>query len=510
MVREIIVNVNRNETRIALLENGSLMEVFVEQEDHEKLIGNIYKGRVTSILPGIEAAFVDIGLDRGAFLYVSDVAFNSGGFQDKEYDDESLYLERENSTGRKHTRLPRASIDDLLKVGQEILVQVIKEPMESKGPRVTTHLSLPGRHLVLMPLVKHIGISRRIREEEERDRLKAIIGKIRTSNIGVIVRTEGEDKGEEDFISDFNFLLGVWQRILKRANSLPAPSLLHRDLDLIFKTIRDLFTDDTGRLVIDSWEKYLQIIDFLEVSLPLLVPRVFLYDKKEPIFDAYGIEAGIEKILRRKVWLKSGGYITIDQTEALIAIDVNSGKMVGKKNLEETALETNLEASKEIARQLRLRDMGGIIILDFIDMGKGENKSRLVKELKEALKNDRSKTYLSDITELGLVQMTRKKVKKSLSKTINQPCPYCRGRGVVFSEATIETMVERELKRVCSVNDDRELLVYVHPKIATRMSDEATSSLERELDRKIYLKADEELHLEDIKILSMNTLKEMN
>ena len=510
MVREIIVNVNRNETRIALLENGSLMEVFVEQEDNEKLIGNIYKGRVTSILPGIEAAFVDIGLDRGAFLYVSDVSFNAGIFKENEFEDESLYLNGEKSTYENYGRRPGVSIDDLLKVGQEILVQVVKEPMGSKGPRVTTHLSLPGRHLVLMPLVKHIGVSRRIKEEEERDRLKAIIEMIRPTDVGVIVRTEGEDKEEEDFLLDLNFLQGTWRRTLKRANSLPAPSLIHRDLDIIFKTIRDLFTDDTGRLVIDSWEKYLQIIDFLETSLPHLVPRVFLYDKKEPIFDAYGIEAGIEKILRRKVWLKSGGYIIIDQTEALVAIDVNSGKMVGKKNLEETALETNLQASKEIARQLRLRDIGGIIILDFIDMEKDENKTRIVKELKEALKNDRSKTYLSDITELGLLQMTRKKVKKSLSKTICQPCPYCAGRGVIFSEATIETMVERELKRVCSVNDERELLVFVHPKIATRMSEEATSSLERELDRKIHLKADQALHLEDIKILSMNTLKEMN
>jgi len=506
--KDIIVNFNLNETRHALLENGALMEIFVEQEDSEKVVGNIYKGRVTSILPGIEAAFVDIGLDRGAFLYVSDVAFNTGGFKD--YEDGPLYLSGEKSQSPRYTRPPEISIDDLLKVGQEILVQAVKEPMESKGPRVTTHLSLPGRHLVLMPLSKHIGISRRIKDEDERERLRAIIERIKPPDVGVIVRTEGEDKGEDGFGSDLNFLVGAWQRILKKASLIPAPSLVHRDLDLIFKTIRDLFTDDTSRLVIDSWEKYLQIIDFLETSLPHLAPRVFLYDKKEPIFDSYGIESEIEKTLRRKVWLKSGGCIVIDQAEALVAIDVNSGKMVDKKNLEETALQTNLEAAKEIARQLRLRDIGGIIILDFIDMEKPENKGRVVKALKEALRSDRSKTHLSEITELGLLQMTRKKVKKSLSKTICQPCPYCGGRGVVFSEATIETMVERELKRVCSVNDDKELLVFVHPRIATRMSDEVTSSLERKLDRKIYLKADKGLHLEDIKILSMSTLKEIN
>ncbi|MGQ9630428.1 MAG: Rne/Rng family ribonuclease [bacterium] len=499
MYKEIVINVAEYGIRVAVMENNKLMEVFIDQENHEKLVGNIYTGRVTSILPGIDAAFVDIGLDRNAFLYVSDVASTCGEYEEM--------MGRDYNTGYDEDEIYKidpkpVSIEDMLRINQTILVQVVKEPLGNKGPRVTSHIAFPGRYLVLTPTVSHIGVSRRIEDDEERERLRELIERIRPSNnIGFIVRTEGEGKCEEDFLADMNFLLGVWQRVKKRAAHSPTPYLLHRDLDIIFRTIRDLFTESVDRLIVDSPKEYERIVEFLSTCLVNMVPKVHLYDKKEPIFEAYGIEKEIESSLKRKIWLKSGGFIAIDQTEALVAIDVNSGRNTSKRNPEETALSTNLEAVDEICRQLRLRDIGGIIVIDFIDMSKKENRRAVLKALEEALKRDRSQTKIVQFTELGLVEMTRKRARKSLSSIVSQPCPYCEGRGVILSDVNMGLKLERELTKACS-NHMEEFVVHLHP-MSLKLITNKLSELEGKLGRRWHIQPDERVSVGDVKIVSI-------
>src|SRR6059058_1640382 len=360
MSREIVINATKHESRIAVLDEGQVVELWVERTRQRTIVGNIYKGRVTKVLPGMQSAFVDLGLERDAFLYVSDVIEELEDFEHDNADD--MPFEEAMQRGE-------ASISDLLREGQEIVVQVSKDTIAGKGARITSHITLPGRFLVYMPTVNHIGVSRRIENEAERTRLKEMLETIRPHGTGgFIVRTAGEERNEDEFRADLKYLTEVWDQIKRKAEKVSAPTAIHHDLDLVLRTIRDVLSPEFKSVWIDSVDQYQRIVEFLDQIQPNLVSRVRLYRREEPIFEDFSIEGEIAKALKSRVWLKSGGYIVINQTEALVAIDVNTGKYVGKKNLEETVFKTNLEAAREIVRQIRLRDLGGIIVLDFIDM----------------------------------------------------------------------------------------------------------------------------------------------
>jgi len=450
MKREIIVNSSMVETRVAVLEDGVLVELLIDDSKNKSIAGNIYKGRVLKILPGMQAAFVDLGLAKDAFLYVRDI------FEDLEEYERLLNLGEEGEPGEPlpeeprpsfaRGRRPQATIEELLKEGQEVLAQVAREPLGTKGARITSHITLPGRYLVYMPTEQHIGVSRKIENETERSRLKQIVEDINPQREGVIVRTAGIGKGKAEIAADLEFLRSLWKKIKSRAETLTAPALVQKDLDLIFRIFRDLFTKEVVRLVVDSPTEYERCLEYADSLHPDLKSHLFLYTEDEPIFKSFGIEREVEKALRHKVWLKSGGYIVLEETEALVSIDINTGKYVGKHDFEETVLKTNLEAAREVARQVRLRDLGGIIIIDFIDMARQENRDKVMEELKEALKVDRSPTNVSLLSELGLVEMTRKRVRQGLNQSLSQTCATCGGLGWVRSTASIAHQALREVE----------------------------------------------------------------
>ncbi len=512
MLKEIIINKDEYETRAALLENKVLAELFIERRGERYVLGNIYKGRVNSVLPGMQAAFVEIGLDRNAFLHVSDVAHHLEeyeGFVDGDEPEEPTTSRRRRGSSKKGKEPP--SITELLKKGQEILVQVDKEPMGTKGPRVTAYVTLPGRYLVYMPTVEHVGISRRIEDESERQRLKEIVERIRPKNQGFIVRTAAAGKGEEEFRADMKFLAGHWERINKRSQNSSAPCLIHEDLGLIFRVIRDVFTKDISRLVIDSEKDYGRILDFVDSLSPQLKSKVKRYsetkeyDENESIFEVFSIEKQIRKALRQKIWLKSGGHIVINPTEALVAIDVNTGKYVGRENADETILKTNLEAVSEITRQIRLRDLGGIIIIDFIDMDKEDHKQQVLKTLDDDLKRDRSRTNVLQITDLGLVEMTRQRTKPSLSKKLCQPCPYCQGDSVVTSTESTSIAILREIEKINQRLGEDKLKIMTSGPVAFRLledDNDKVKTLAEKLGMEIDIEEDLDLHIEDFRIIS--------
>jgi ribonuclease G len=468
MKREIIINASLVDTRVAVLEDGQLFEYLFESSKSRGIAGNIYKGRVLKILPGMQAAFVDIGLSKDAFLYVRDV------YEDlEEYERLLSLVDSEVSPPEEEEIMPRRlsskksfpSIEELLQEGQEILVQVAREPLGTKGARITSHITLPGRYLVYMPMDRQIGVSRKISDEEERIRLRQIIEKINLTGEGLIVRTVGVGKGEQEFQADLDFLRNLWQRIRMKAEKLSAPSLVHQDLDLVFRVIRDIFSEEVSHLIIDSSLEYERCLEYMDSLQPELKSRLDLYTEEVPIFKSFGIEKEIEKALRRRVWLKSGGYIVIEETEALVSIDVNTGKYVGKQDFEETVLKTNLEASGEIARQVRLRDLGGIIIIDFIDMTKQQNRERVVEELKEAMRSDRSPTNVLFLNELGLVEMTRKRVRPGMSMHMGIPCPACNGTGWLRSMQSIAAQILREVEWKMCRNQVRKVTIKAHSDI---------------------------------------------
>lgn len=507
MPSELVINVTSQETRIALIENGILAELFIERRSEKGIGGNIYKGRVVRVLPGMQAAFVDIDLDRSAFLYVDDV------YEDYDYLELMMGGSRENGDvslerDRKDTLAPSrysSPIEDMLHEGQEVLVQVSKEPIGSKGARVTAHISLPGRYLVFMPTVDHIGVSRRIEDEGERKRLKEIVSRIKPPEVGFIVRTASEGRTEEDLLMDLNFLLKLWERVQHKKVNAPVPSIIHSDLDICLRAIRDLYTKDVGKVVVDSAKEYNELIEFIETFIPQLKYSIEFYEAEEPIFDAYGIEVEISRALGRKVWLKSGGYIVIEETEALTAVDVNTGKYVGKGNPEDTILKTNLEAVKEIAYQLRLRNIGGIIIIDFIDMEREGGRERVFQTLYEALKKDRAKTNILRISELGLVEMTRKRTRENLSRILCESCSYCEGKGVIKSKTTLCFEIFREIRREAMNVPSNMIIVSLHPEVADFLYDEeryAIEELEDKLKKKIIIKVRSSFHQEEYEIES--------
>ncbi len=491
MYREILIQLIEDEAKVAVLEEGQLVEIYVERGSNERLVGNIYKGVIKNVLPGMQAAFVDIGLEKNAFLYVEDALSNLlwPGAGD-------LYLSEQ-----KPEVLP--NIQDIVKEGQEIIVQIAKEPVGSKGARITTKLTLPGRYLVLMPAVDYVGVSRRIEDEGERERLKNLAEEIKQEKMGLIVqmglivRTMAEGAGKEVLSQDLDKLLKMWKRILLRAENTSGAALLHRDLELVERILRDLFSDDIQKLSVNSQSVKEKVIEYLEVIDSNLASKVFVSDTAK-LLEKYAVNQQITEALKRKVWLKNGGYLVIDEAEALTAIDVNTGKFVGSNNLEETVLLTNCEAAKEIARQIRLRNIGGIIIIDFIDMNTEEHREKVLAILDEELKKDKVKAHILGITALGLVEMTRKKIRQSLSSTLEKKCPYCEGKGKVLSELTVFLMLKDELFEVAERTFTDAMLVEAHPLVADLVmgtEGQMQEELEARLGKKLMVRGKEDFHL---------------
>ena len=492
MAREIIINSTAFETRVALVEKQRLIEIFIERTRDKGVAGNIYKGRVTRVLPGMQAAFVDIGLEKAAFLHGSDLYAELG--DEFIADDGTTPLELEpDANGANNKAARRPPIEERLKKGQEVLVQVAKQPIGTKGARVTSVVSLPGRHLVYIPGSHHIGVSRRIEDEAERARLKEIVEAERPPEGGFIIRTACEGLAKREIQGDIRFLQKLWTRILRKSEQVGAPALLHYDMDLALRTVRDLFTAETQRLIVDNPRDHQRILEFVDTVMPRLTSRIELYDEPEPIFDRFAIEPQITKALERRVWLKSGGYIVIDHTEALTVVDVNTGRYVGKKNQEETVLKTNLEAVKTIVEQLRLRNIGGLIVIDFIDMEDRASQRQVFEALGEALKKDKARSKLLPISDLGLIEMTRKRTRESLVQLLCSPCATCDGKGYLKATATIAYDVLRRIQREAALNPTlAQITVSVHPQIAQFLhqhEDRSLQSLETKLNKKIVIKS---------------------
>jgi ribonuclease G len=465
VTRQILINAVPWETRVAVLEDTTLAELHVERGRDRNLAGNVYKGRVARVLPGMQAAFVEIGLEKAAFLHVSDLSGPDLVRGVVEEPDENGDVDLEVAPPRRRVRF--APIEERLAKGQELLVQVSKEPIGSKGARVTANISLPGRYLVHMPGTDHVGISRRIEDAEERDRLRDAVESERTSPDGFIVRTACEGATKREIRDDVRFLTRLWAHLQQTAGSAAAPALVHRDLDLALRVLRDLFTSDVERLVVDDPAEHARIREFVEALMPRLASRVHCYEGATPLFEQHGVETKIARALERRVWLKSGGYLIFDQTESLTTVDVNTGRYVGKKDQEETVLKTNLEAAKQVVHQLRLRNIGGIIVIDFIDMEKAANRRKVYDLLQEAIRADKARSTVLQISELGLVQMTRKRTRESLGQLLLEPCPHCDGLGRL---ASVETVAYDALRRAEHAAGERpsqaDVVIRVHPSVA--------------------------------------------
>jgi len=500
MKQEIFINSTPQESRIAIIEDGLLAEFLIERKEEMGIAGNIYKGKVSRVLPGMQAAFVDIDMEKAAFLHASDFSSVPEDVQLITSPGEDVEVEAVPKRVPHH-RLP---LEKQLSRDEAILVQVAKDPLGTKGARVTSHISLPGRYMVFMPGTKHIGISRRIESEEERKRLKEIAESVLTEHGGFILRTASEGRSKREIQRDLRFLTILWRRLQKKAEKAAAPSLIHQDLDLIARTIRDFFTADTEQVVIDSAKDHRRIMDFVRQFMPRLKPKIVLYSGAEPLFDRHGIEEKIAKALDRRVWLRSGGYIIIERTEALTAIDVNTGRFVGKRNQEETIVRTNLEAAQEVVRQLRLRNVGGIIIIDFIDMEKESNRKKVYDALRDALKKDKARSNILKISELGLVEMTRQRTRESLENQLLSPCPHCDGRGRIKSAVTVAYDLLRAIKKQqANLENGKNILVRLHPDVANFLYDEKNNSLEnleREINRRIIIKVSQELRHDQYEI----------
>jgi ribonuclease G len=480
VAKRIVVNVGVTETRLAVQDGAVLTELYLERARRRSIVGNIYKGVVTNVLPGMQAAFVDIGLNKDAFLYAGDYTANLPGVRPVggEGGDEAADLDVDEADPEVQPEPPTA-IDELLRKGQEILVQVSKESLGTKGARITSFISIPGRSIVYMPQARHIGVSRRIREEPERERLRGIVRGLTPPPGGFIVRTVAEGRGEEELAADIQFLSRLWGQIQRRFEAARPPAVLHEEMDLTFRVVRDLFSPEVEEFLVDSREAYDKTVEFATSLVPALSPRVRLWEEPTPVFEATGIEREIDRALRRRVWLKSGGYIVIDQTEALVAIDVNTGKYVGKRDFEETVLKINLEAASEVVRQIRLRDLGGIIIIDFIDMERPEHREQVSRALKRALADDKARTHVLDISELGVVEMTRRRVRQDLRSVFCAPCPTCRGAGVVKSDATLAAEIFRKIRTEAAGSAGQEIVVRVHPDMAHHLDVEERDGIER-------------------------------
>jgi ribonuclease G len=547
MNKEMIISSNGHDTRVAILEDDQVVEIFIERENQRGVVGNVYKGRVSKVLPGMQSSFVDIGLERDAFLYVSEVV-TPAEFEKLEAGDdddagsaaipvvtevaepveavdasggtatavalERVVERRSGSRGPRETReeRPAVRIEDLLREGQEVLVQVVKEPLGTKGARLTSHVTMPGRFLVFMPTVDHVGVSRKIESRDERARLRGIVKEFREEHGftgGVIIRTAAASRSKEDIVSDLAYFHQVWTDIRSRMETRRAPAVLFQEQSLVIKLLRDLLTDDYTAIRLDNEQEHRRVLSLVERIMPALVPRVKLYTKDYPIFEEYGVQAEIDKALRSKVWLKSGGYLVINQTEALVAIDVNTGRYVGKKSsgrLEDTIVKTNLEAVKEIVRQIRLRDLGGIIVLDLIDMEEKKNRQKVFQEVEKELRRDRSPSKAIQVSDFGLVIVTRKRVKQSIERQLTDPCPYCSGSGSIKSASTICYEILIEIKKIAGDIEGQGVILRVNPDIARALKEEESSvfrEMQQVLGKPITMKPDSHLHHEQFDLMAI-------
>ena len=558
MNKEMIISAGAHDTRVAILEDDQVVEIFIERENQRGVVGNIYKGRVSKVLPGMQSSFIDIGLERDAFLYVTEVINTVEEFErlagDDEDEDEPKKLlaateprhgdggdvhqsdadgaeaaagsempaqatpaEARSGGGDRRGRdrdrdQPQAKIEDLLKEGQEILVQVVKEPLGTKGARLTSHVTMPGRFLVFMPTVDHVGVSRKIESREERSRLRNIVKQFRETHGftgGVIIRTAASGRSEADIVSDLSYFHEIWTEVRRKMENRRPPAVLFQEQSLVTKLLRDMLTDDYTAIRLDDEAEHRRVVALVERIMPTLLPRVKMYTKEFPIFEEYGIQAEIDKALRPKVWLKSGGYLVINPTEALVAIDVNTGRYVGKKTsgrLEDTIVKTNLEAVKEIVRQIRLRDLGGIIVLDLIDMEEKKNRQRVFQEVEKELRKDRSPSKALQVSDFGLVIVTRKRVKQSLERQLTEPCPYCSGSGSIKSSATICFEILTELRKVGAELDGQGVLLRVNPDIARALKEEESAvlrELQQVLGRPVTIRPDAHLHHEQFDVMAI-------
>jgi Rne/Rng family ribonuclease len=557
MTKEMIISSAPHETRVAILEDDQVVEIFIEREHSRGVVGNIYKGRVSKVLPGMQSAFVNLGLERDAFLYVTDVISPSEAELEDDEDEPmippspvvsdgegglaeasegappgedakagsasgpgELRKDSSNSGSRRGGRderrreqaAPTTKIEDLLKEGQEVVVQVVKEPLGTKGARITSHISLPGRFLVYMPTVEHIGVSRKIDSREERKRLRGIVQKFKEEHGlvgGVIIRTAASHRTDEDVIADLTYFHQIWTDIQKKREASRPPAVLFREESLVGKLLRDLINEQYNAIRIDDETEFRRVQALIGRIMPNLLARVKLYTKEFPIFDEYGVQGEIDKALRSKVWLKSGGYIVINQTEALVAIDVNTGRYVGKKSsgrLEDTIAKTNLEAAKEIIRQIRLRDLGGIIVLDFIDMEDKKNRQKVFQAVEQELRRDRAPSKAVQVSDFGLIIITRKRVKSSLERQLTEPCPYCSGSGMIKASATICYDILTEVRKVSPDLDGYSLVLRVNPEIARAFKDEERElfrELEGAVGRPITVRSDEQLHHEQFDLMAI-------
>jgi ribonuclease G len=492
---ELIVNVSNRETRIALLEDGKLMEFRVERE--ERVVGSIFKGIVQNVLPGMEAAFVDIGLERNAYLSIADIIPDEGN---------------DNSPASvRRSELRRRKIKDLLKPGQQVMVQVTKGPRGTKGARVSTRIALPGRYVVLLPESTSVGVSKKIEDRRERERLKKIGEKITQEGFGLIMRTECESRTEMELRSDVLYLVHVWEEVTKQAKRLRAPACVHRDQTLLFRTVRDVFGEAITKLVIDDPDEYEKVHLIAKAVAPVMAEKIQLYDRDEPIFDFHGIEKELERIMQHHVPLKSGGYLVIDEMEALTAIDVNTGKHIGSTALADTIMKTNLEAADEIVRQLRLRDMGGIIVCDFIDMDDTDAKKKVMDHFTLGLERDRARTRVGKISSLGLVELTRKRTGESVTQEITEICPMCLGVGRIPSKETVSLWIERDMRRRMA-EPGNAFLVEAHPAVVEALiglDGESVEELEHDIRRGIYIRANFDLEYDEYEITA-GTLEEFD
>jgi len=499
---KIIVNVAAGETRVALIEHNTFSELLIEREGDQNVAGMVVKGRVTRVLPGMQAAFVDVGLEKAAFLYVGDYLDAAAQFDGAG----TIDGPRRGGRGRNgQSQAPR--IEALLGEGQEIVVQIAKEPIGTKGARVTSHISIAGRHLVLTPWSRRVGVSRRIESERERRRLRGLVDELRTEELGFIIRTAGGGTREADLEADIKYLTAAWEELRRGMQENRSPAKLHGELPLPLRVIRDFANSQTERIVVDDEETHTAMLDFVSRFIADPKPPIEHYRGSQPIFDHFALETTIDNNLGKKVWLKSGGYLVVDQSEALTAIDVNTGRYVGKRDLEETVLKTNLEAVQEVVNQLRFRNIGGLIIVDLIDMESAENREKVYRAFRDAARADKAKTNLLKISELGLVEMTRKRTRENLVQLLCEPCRYCEGRGYVASAETVAYKVLREVRKDLPRFCGRHIALAVHPRVAAMLLGslrEATSQLGKDLGSEVEVRARPGLHQEQFEVTALD------
>jgi ribonuclease G len=505
MKREILINAAPRETRVAILEDGELVELLVDRPEARRMVGDVYLGKVEAVLPGIQAAFVDIGTEKSAFLHASDLVVPDADGGDSDDDDEEEEEEEDAEAAPPRGRTKGPPIQDVLKRGQELLVQVSKEPISTKGPRVTAQVSLAGRFIVFMPHGSKVGVSRKIGERAERLRLRELVREVKgNSSGGVIVRTVGEDVTQETFARELATLRNQWKRITRKMQFMRAPAMIHRETSLTRGIIRDVFSTKVDALTVDSKAVHQEIVDYLKGIAPELIDRVKLYEEPTPLFDTADVESEIRDLFKRRCDLPSGGYLIIEPTEALVSIDINSGRYTGKKDPEKTVLRTNMEAAREVARQLRLRDVGGIIVCDFIDMETKGNRDKVLQELRTYLARDRARTKAFAVSDLGLIEMTRQRVRQSHLQSMTMPCPTCRGTGRVFTPETIIRRVERSIRRMGLEGRRDALVVKLHPDVALYVLEqepEFIRKLEKALPFSLELRDDPLLTPDDFRLV---------